>query len=118
MTPDPETDARKRVLPPKPKAAALVALSFTLLLYLVELADVILPGDLDQGGIHSRELSGLDGVLFAPVLHMRLVAPVRQHGAGAAVLLPRDGRRDRPVRTGHGHHLAGVRARRLADRAA
>jgi membrane associated rhomboid family serine protease len=68
--PAPETDAAKRVLPPKPKAAALVALSFTLLLYLVELVDVILPGDLDQGGIHSRALSGLDGVLFAPLLHL------------------------------------------------
>jgi membrane associated rhomboid family serine protease len=73
LNPAPEagaaTDPAKRVLPPKPKAAALVALSFTLLLYLVELVDVILPGDLDQGGIHSRVLSGLDGVLFAPVLH-------------------------------------------------
>ncbi|WP_410670756.1 rhomboid family intramembrane serine protease [Amycolatopsis sp. cmx-4-68] len=71
LNPAPEkaTDAAKRVLPPKPKAAALVALSFTLLLYLVELVDVLLPGDLDQGGIHSRVLSGLDGVLFAPVLH-------------------------------------------------
>ncbi|WIY06184.1 rhomboid family intramembrane serine protease [Amycolatopsis mongoliensis] len=69
VNPVPETDAAKRVLPPRPKAAALVALSFTLLLYLVELVDVILPGDLDQGGIHSRVLSGLDGVLFAPLLH-------------------------------------------------
>ncbi|MEV7092418.1 rhomboid family intramembrane serine protease [Amycolatopsis sp. NPDC051045] len=69
LNPAPETDAAQRVLPPKPVAAALVAMSFTLLLYLVELVDVILPGDLDQGGIHSRALSGLDGVLFAPVLH-------------------------------------------------
>ena len=69
MNPAKETDDAKRVLPARPKQAALVALSFTLLLYLVELADVILPGDLDQGGIHSRELSGLDGVVFAPLLH-------------------------------------------------
>jgi membrane associated rhomboid family serine protease len=64
-----QTDVTKRVLPPKPLAAAIVALAFTALLYLIELVDVILPANLDQGGIHSRELSGLDGVLFAPLLH-------------------------------------------------
>lgn len=64
-----ETDISKRVLPPKPLAAAIVALAFTALLYLIELVDVILPANLDLGGIHSRELSGLDGVLFAPLLH-------------------------------------------------
>ncbi|GAA4532741.1 rhomboid family intramembrane serine protease [Amycolatopsis samaneae] len=65
----PVTDPAKRVLPPNPKAAAIVALSFTALLYLVELVDAILPMRLDQAGIHSRELSGLDGVLWAPLLH-------------------------------------------------
>lgn len=64
-----ETDVTKRVLPPNPRAAAIVALAFTALLYLIELVDVILPANLDQGGIHSRELSGLDGVLWAPLLH-------------------------------------------------
>ena len=59
----------KRVLPANPKVAAIVALSFTALLYLIELIDVILPANLDLGGIHSRELSGLDGVLWAPLLH-------------------------------------------------
>ncbi|MFD9887810.1 rhomboid family intramembrane serine protease [Amycolatopsis sp. NPDC059027] len=65
----PATDPAKRVLPPNPKAAAIVALSFTALLYLVELVDAILPARLDLAGIHSRELSGLDGVLWAPLLH-------------------------------------------------
>jgi membrane associated rhomboid family serine protease len=69
VSPVPDTDPAKRVLPASPKAAAIVALSFTLLLYLVELVDVILPANLDNGGIHSRELSGLDGVLWAPLLH-------------------------------------------------
>ena len=64
-----ETDVAKRVLPANPKAAAIVALSFAALLYLIELLDVIIPGDLDLGGIRSRELSGLDGVLWAPLLH-------------------------------------------------
>ena len=65
----PEPGPAQRVLPANPKTAALVALSFTLVLYLVELVDVLVPGDLDQAGIHSRELSGLDGVLWAPLLH-------------------------------------------------
>ncbi|SEO52593.1 Rhomboid family protein [Amycolatopsis saalfeldensis] len=59
----------KRILPPNPKTAAIVALSFTLVLYLVELIDVILPANLDHGGIVSRRLSGLDGILWAPLLH-------------------------------------------------
>ncbi|WP_425341951.1 rhomboid family intramembrane serine protease [Amycolatopsis coloradensis] len=63
------TDPAKRVLPPNPRAAAIVALAFTVLLYLVELVDVVLPADLDQGGILARDLSGLDGVLWAPLLH-------------------------------------------------
>ncbi len=64
------TDPAKRVLPPNPKAAVIVALAFTALLYLVELVDVVLPADLDQsGGIVAREVSDLDGVLWAPLLH-------------------------------------------------
>ncbi|MFE5571901.1 rhomboid family intramembrane serine protease [Amycolatopsis japonica] len=64
------TDPAKRVLPPNPRAAAIVALAFTALLYLVELVDVVLPLDLDQsGGIVAREVSALDGVLWAPLLH-------------------------------------------------
>lgn len=66
--PAPATDT-KRVLPPHPKTAALVMLSFTALLYGVELVDVALHGRLDGYGIVPRTLSGLDGVVWAPVLH-------------------------------------------------
>lgn len=59
----------KRVLPANPKAAGIVVVAFTALLYLVELADVLIPGDLDQAGIHSRTLAGLDGIAWAPLLH-------------------------------------------------
>ncbi|MQA61692.1 MAG: rhomboid family intramembrane serine protease [Actinophytocola sp.] len=62
-------DPAKRVLPAAPKAAVLVALGFTALLYLSELLDVVLPVQLDMAGISARELSGLDGVLWAPLLH-------------------------------------------------
>ncbi|GAA3574618.1 rhomboid family intramembrane serine protease [Amycolatopsis ultiminotia] len=66
---DRPTDVAKRILPPNPKAAAFVALGFTLVLYLVELVDVILPADLDHGGIMPRHAGGLDGILWAPLLH-------------------------------------------------
>lgn len=64
-----ETDAAKRILPANPRLAGIVALAFTAALYLVELIDVVTPGDLDQGGIHARSLSGLDGIIWAPLLH-------------------------------------------------
>lgn len=62
-------DTRKRILPARPKVAALVMLSFTALLYVIELVDVALGGRLDTEGIGPRTLSGLDGVLWAPLLH-------------------------------------------------
>ncbi|OLT43660.1 rhomboid family intramembrane serine protease [Saccharomonospora sp. CUA-673] len=57
------------MLPPQPLAAAIVAASFTVLLYVIELIDVILPMNLDNGGIVARQLSGLDGIAWAPLLH-------------------------------------------------
>nr|WP_232285440.1 rhomboid family intramembrane serine protease [Saccharomonospora marina] len=65
----PRQSPAKRVLPPKPLAAGVVALAFTMLLYLVELVDVLLPAQLDLAGIHARSLAGLDGIAWAPVLH-------------------------------------------------
>lgn len=65
----PRADQSKRVIPANPKLAIVVALGFAVLLYLVELLDVILPADLDAGGIEPREIGGLDGVLWAPFLH-------------------------------------------------
>ncbi len=47
-----------------------MALGFTALLYVIEFADLTLwGGRLDSAGIRPREVSGLDGVLFAPLLH-------------------------------------------------
>jgi membrane associated rhomboid family serine protease len=58
-----------RIVPPNPVLAAIVIGSFTALLYLIELADVILPANLDNLGIQPRTLGGLDGILLAPLLH-------------------------------------------------
>ena len=60
-----------RVLPPRPLQAAVVIFAFTALLYLVELVNAIgFGGRLSQYGIISRELYGLPGVLWAPLLHV------------------------------------------------
>jgi membrane associated rhomboid family serine protease len=46
-----------------------VIAAFTGLLYLVEAADTVLGGALESAGIRPRRLDGLDGVLWAPLLH-------------------------------------------------
>jgi membrane associated rhomboid family serine protease len=59
-----------RVLPPAPVAAATVMLAFTALLYVVEAVDQVTGDDLERaGGIVSRNLDGLWGILWAPLLH-------------------------------------------------
>ncbi len=58
-----------RVLPPSPMAAAVVMLSFTALLYVVEAVDQVTALRLDDDGIISRNLDGLWGILWAPLLH-------------------------------------------------
>jgi membrane associated rhomboid family serine protease len=63
------TDQSTRILPANPKTAGAVVLAFTALLYLVEVVDVGLHGSLDNDGIVPRTLSGLDGVVWAPLLH-------------------------------------------------
>jgi membrane associated rhomboid family serine protease len=58
-----------RILPPNPAVAAIVIVAFTALLYLIEAVDAVLPANLDNLGIQPRTLGGLDGILWAPLLH-------------------------------------------------
>ncbi len=58
-----------RVLPKHPVPAAIVMLVFTALLYAIELVDQATGETLDYDGIYSRSVSGLTGVLWAPLLH-------------------------------------------------
>ncbi|RLK54049.1 rhomboid family protein [Actinokineospora cianjurensis] len=58
-----------RVFPPNPVQAVIVVGGFAALLYLIEFLDAVLPADLDQFGIIARDSSGLDGILWAPLLH-------------------------------------------------
>lgn len=49
---------------------AVLVVGFTVLLWLLEVADAVLLGDdLDQYGVQPRSDEGLLGVLFAPLLH-------------------------------------------------
>ena len=60
----PATDGR-----PTWVSAALLTGSFVVLLYVVELVDVLVDNRLDRLGVEPRSADGLWGVLFAPVLH-------------------------------------------------
>jgi membrane associated rhomboid family serine protease len=57
------------VLPARPGQAAMIIAAFTGVLYLTEAVDTLLGGALDEDGIRPRQLDGLDGVLWAPLLH-------------------------------------------------
>ena len=66
----PEAPRGARVLPARPGGAAVIISAFTGLLYLIEAIDAVLGGALDRGGIQPRQFDGLDGVLWAPLLHV------------------------------------------------
>lgn len=53
----------------RPLVAAQVIVGFVALLYLVELVDTLDRNRLDGYGIRPREADGLDGIVFAPLLH-------------------------------------------------
>ncbi len=50
--------------------AAQVIGAFVALLYLIELVDTILVNRLDAAGVQPREVDGLDGIIFGPLLHV------------------------------------------------
>jgi membrane associated rhomboid family serine protease len=53
----------------RPLLAAQVIVGFVALLYAIEALDSVLGHRLDGGGVRPREEDGLDGILFAPLLH-------------------------------------------------
>ena len=53
----------------RPLVAAQVIAAFVVLLYVVELVDTLDRNRLDGYGIRPREVDGLDGIVFAPLLH-------------------------------------------------
>jgi membrane associated rhomboid family serine protease len=60
----------KRVVPPRPISAALVLGCFVGVLYLIELINIaLLHNRLIADGIVSRSVSGLGGIIWAPLLH-------------------------------------------------
>ncbi|HIV58425.1 MAG TPA: rhomboid family intramembrane serine protease [Candidatus Stackebrandtia faecavium] len=61
------TRSRARSSPLLQSGAIMVG--FVALLWCVEVVDVILPADLDQYGVVSRDVDGLGGIVAAPLLH-------------------------------------------------
>jgi membrane associated rhomboid family serine protease len=57
------------VLPANVRASAITMLAFTGVLYASEAVDSALGNSLDDDGIIPRQVNGLDGVLWAPLLH-------------------------------------------------
>lgn len=49
--------------------AGQVIVGFVALLYLIELVDVVVARPLDAFGVRPRDVDGLDGIAFAPLLH-------------------------------------------------
>lgn len=58
-----------RVLPPAPIRALFTMLLFTGVLYVSEAVDRFTPLRLDDDGILPRQVDGLDGILWSPLLH-------------------------------------------------
>ena len=61
-----QTRARRTA---RPLLAAQVILGFVTVLYALEAVDTVLGGRLDGAGVRPREVDGLDGIVFAPLLH-------------------------------------------------
>jgi membrane associated rhomboid family serine protease len=58
-----------RVFPARPLQALATILSFTVVLWVIEFYDQLTGEWLDQDGIVPRSVDGLDGILWAPLLH-------------------------------------------------
>ena len=70
VTNDVPVGPRARILPARPLAAALFMAVVVAFLWVLEFVDqVVFRTGLDQYGIEPRQLDGLDGILFAPMLH-------------------------------------------------
>lgn len=53
----------------RPVMAGVLIGTYVVLLYAIEIVDSATSGRLEEGGVHPRELGGLDGIVFAPLLH-------------------------------------------------
>jgi membrane associated rhomboid family serine protease len=70
VAPAPAPRRTARVLPRAPIRSALFMLVLTGGLYVIEMVDIVSGGALDRNyGIEPLQVDGLDGVVFAPLLH-------------------------------------------------
>jgi membrane associated rhomboid family serine protease len=61
---------RRTTRQPRATAAGAVIVAFVALLYALELLDTLLGHQLDGLGVRPRQADGLDGIAFAPLLHL------------------------------------------------
>jgi len=54
---------------PPALVALQVIVGFVAVLYVIELVDTLAGHRLDDGGVRPRQVDGLDGIVFAPLLH-------------------------------------------------
>ncbi|MCD2187062.1 rhomboid family intramembrane serine protease [Actinomycetospora soli] len=66
----PTVPAKPRIIPARPARAAVGMVLFLALLWVIEAVDqFVLRGALDYDGIVPRQVDGLSGILWAPLLH-------------------------------------------------
>ncbi|MBC7631733.1 rhomboid family intramembrane serine protease [Aeromicrobium sp.] len=63
------TQGTKSRLMSVPARAGALAGGFVAVLYVIEMIDTTLSGRLDRYGVHPRSVGGIDGIVFAPLLH-------------------------------------------------
>jgi membrane associated rhomboid family serine protease len=71
------------------RSGLIVVLTLVAVMWVAEVADALLDHELDRYGIEPREVEGLDGVLFAPFLHVgfgHLIANTLPFAAMGAVI--------------------------------
>ena len=103
-----------RVLPAQPLRALVVILAFTALLWVIELYDAATGGLLDYDGIVPRTTDGLEGIVWAPLLHHGFAHLEGEHPAVHDLRVPGARRGPGPVRTGHSRDLGARRSGGLA----
>jgi membrane associated rhomboid family serine protease len=64
------TGTAQRPLTTRLKTAGVVSVALLVVLWIVELVNIVLGGGLDRFGIRPRDIDGLSGILWAPFIHV------------------------------------------------
>lgn len=64
------TGTAQRPLTTRLKTAVVVSVALLVVLWIVEMVNLVLGGSLDRFGIRPRDMNGLSGILWAPFIHV------------------------------------------------